>query len=100
MFWSHHQDDFDREKFEGYLLELIVKVVEQQMADLSKLQADVDAQGPLITALADKVKAQGARIAELEAQVASAPPADPQAPVDDVAAKVEANNAALTAAAT
>ncbi len=100
MFWSHHQDDFDREKFEGYLLELIVKVVEQQMADLSKLQADVDAQAALIDAVKSKLDAQSAKIADLEAQVASAPPADPQQPVDDLAAKVEANNAALTAAAT
>lgn len=99
MFWHRHEDDFNREKFEAYLLELIVKVVEQQMADISKLQADVDAQGPLIQALADKVKAQGERITELEAQVAAAPAADPQGPVDELAAKVEANNAALTAAA-
>ena len=97
MFWIRHEDDFDREKFEAYLLELIVKVVEQQMADLSKLQADVDAQAPLIEALAAKVKTQGERITELEAQVAATPPADPQGPVDDLDAKVVANNAALTA---
>lgn len=99
MFWNHHHDDFDRDKFERYVLELIVKIVEQQMADLSKLQADMEAQGPLIQALADKVHSQAARIADLEAQVAAIPPADPQGPVDELAAKVEANNAALTAAA-
>ena len=69
------------------------------MADIAKLQADIEAQDGLIAAVKAKIEAQSAKIAELEAQIAAAPPADPQAPIDALAATVETNNAALTTAA-
>lgn len=59
------------------------------MADLAKLQADVAAQTALIETLVAKVKS-------LQDQI-TAHAAD-QAAIDAVAATVESNNAALTAA--
>lgn len=95
MFWKHHEPDFDHEKFSDFLDGLILGKMEFVMADLAKLQADIDAQGPLISALKTKVDAQAAKISELEAQIAAAPAGDPQGPVDALAASVEANNATL-----
>lgn len=100
MSWRHKDPEFDHEKFIEFLDGLIIGKMESMMADLTKLQADVDAQAPLIASLVAKVNAQAAKIADLEAQIAAATSADPQAPVDALDATVEANNAAITAAST
>ena len=98
-FWRHEEHETEQESFLALVDGLIIKALETIMADIAKLTADIDAQAPLIAALQSKVTAQAAKITELEAQIAAVPPADPQAPIDALAATVEANNAALTAAA-
>ena len=98
-FWRHREPEFDHERFGEFIDGLILGKMESIMADLSKLQADIDAQAPLIAALKSKLDAQAAKIADLEAQIAANPGPDAQAPVDALSATVEANNAVLTAAA-
>jgi hypothetical protein len=95
MFWRGHDHEFDRERFEEYLRGAIMAITEGFMADISKLQADIDAQKPLIDGLVVKVAAQGQKITDLEAQISANPGPDPQAPIDALAATVEANNATL-----
>ncbi len=95
-FWRDEEHEFEQEKFLEFLDVLILRKMETIMADVTKLQADVDAQAPLIAALKSKVDAQAAQITDLEAKLAAA--ADPQAPIDAIDATVVSNNEALTAA--
>ncbi len=97
-FWRHREPEFEENKFIEFLDGLILAKMESVMADLTKLQADIDAQAPLIAALKTKLDAQAAKIADLEAQLAAHTGPDAQVPVDALDATVEANNAALTAA--
>ena len=97
-FWRHREPEFEEDKFREFLDIIILSRMESTMADIAKLQADIDAQAALITAVNTKIEAQAAHIAALEAQIAAAPAADPQPPIDALAATVEANNAALTTA--
>jgi len=98
-FWRQNEHEFEQEKFEEFLDGLILGKLESVMADLAKLTTDVDGQAALITAVQAKIDAQAAKIVDLEAQIAALPAADPQPPVDALAATVETNNAALTKAA-
>lgn len=95
-FW--HEPDFKHDEFGEFIDGFILGKMEGLMADLTKLQADVDAQSALIGTVKAKMDAQAVKITELEAQIAATPAGDPQGPVDALAASVETNNAALTAA--
>lgn len=104
-FWRHREPEFDHDKFNEFLDGLILGKMEGIVADLTKLQTDVDALGVLVNAAIDKIETQATkigeqatRITELEAQIAANPGADPQGPVDALDAKVLASSTALTTA--
>ena len=93
-FWKHTPPEFDEAGFRRFLEVVLTDIMGMIMADATRLTAAINAQKELVAGINSKVDSQGARITELEAEVAAGGGVD-QASLDALAATVEANNDAL-----
>lgn len=96
-FWDSELERFDEVKFIELIEEIIVVKSRGIMMDLSRLQSAVDAQDGIIASAQSKIQSQGARIVDLEAQLAAAGGGD-QAAIDALAVKLESHNTTLAQA--